>query len=221
MAQAPRSTGSSLDLSEDPIENATAWFRANQKPTLYVLGAVLVTSAAIYLYRATNANTREKASAALYQAEAPLAAGKLAEAQAALQKVATRYASTSAGQQAALLLAQVFFDQKQYDAGIKSLETAAGGASPDFAASMEGLIAMGYDAKGDFGKAAEHFAKASGLAKFALDKGQYRASQARSLMSGNKLDDAKKIWEDLALDEGMAVAQEAKVRLGEIAGSAK
>ena len=36
-----------------------------------------------------------------------------------------------------------------------------------------------------------------------------------------KLDDAKKIWEDLALDEGMAVAQEAKVRLGEIAGSAK
>ena len=153
MAQAPRSTASSLDVSEDPIENATAWLRANQKPTLYVLGAVLVTAAAIYLYRATNANTREKASAALYQAEGPLAAGKLADAQAALQKVATRYASTPAGQQAALLLAQVFFDQKQYDAGIKSLETAVGGASPDFAASMEGLIATGYDAKGDFGKA--------------------------------------------------------------------
>ena len=221
MAQAPRSAAHTASLSDDPIENATTWLREHRRPALYVLGAVTVAVSAVSLFRTTNANTREKASAALYQAQAPLSEGKLPDAQAALQKVATRWPSTAAGQQAAMLLAQVHYEQKQYDAGIKALETAIGSASPDFSASIEGLMGTGYDAKGDFAKAAEHYAKASALAKFALDKGQYRASQARSLMSGNKLDEAKRIWQDLLLDDGASVSQEAKVRLGEIAGLAK
>ncbi len=221
MAQATRSSSSLVAHSDDPIENVSSWFQANLKPISYGLGAVIVTAGAIFLYRTTNMNAREKASAALYQAQAPLSEGKLPEAQAALEKVVTRYASTASGQQAAMLLAQVLFDQKQYDAGIKVLESASGSAGADFSASLQGLIGAGYDAKGEYIKAAEHFEKASGMAKFELDKGQFRASEARSLMSGKKLEEAKKIWEDLATREGLPFAQEAKVRLGEIAGTVK
>lgn len=221
MAQATRSSSSIIAPSDDPIENVSSWFQANQKPLLYGFGALIVAAGAIFLYRTTNTNAREKASAALYQAQAPLSEGKLPEAQAALEKVVSRYASTASGQQAAMLLAQVLFDQKKYDAGIKVLESASSSAGADFSASLQGLIGAGYDAKGDYIKAAEHFEKASTMAKFELDKGQFRASEARSLMSGKKLEEAKKIWEDLATREGLPFAQEAKVRLGEIAGSAK
>lgn len=221
MAQAPRTTVSTADLSDDPIENISSWFQANQKPIIYGISAIAVAAVAIFLYRSNDASTREKASRALYEAQAPLSQGKLPEAAGALEKVANRYGSTTAGQQATLLLAHVLFDQKKYDAGIAALQKGQGSASADFAASFEGTIAAGYEAQSKFVEAAEHFGKAAALAKFPMEKGTFLSSQARSLMSGNKPAEARKIWEELAKDESLPFAQEAQVRLGEIVGSSK
>ena len=221
MAQATRTTVATADLSDDPIENITSWFQSNQKPIIYGVSAIAVAAVAIFLYRSNDASTREKASRALYEAQAPLSQGKLPEAAGALEKVANRYASTTAGQQASLLLAHVLFDQKKYDVGIAALQKAQGSASADFAASFEGTIAAGYEAQNKFVEAAEHFGKAAALAKFPMEKGTFLSSQARALMAGNKPADARKIWEELTKDESLPFAQEAQVRLGEIVGSAK
>lgn len=221
MAQAPRSAASHAATSHDPIESVSNWLQLNSKPILYAVGGVAVAAAAVFLYRSTTASTREKASAALYQAQAPFAEGKFDEAKGALEKVASRYGSTASGQQAAILLAQVFYEQKQYDGGIKALEGALGSASSDFKASMESMIAAGYEMKGSWNDAATHYGKAQAAATFPADKHTYQAAQARSLMAAGKSDEAKKIWEELAQLDGQSVQQEANVRLGELAAAKK
>ena len=221
MAQATRTTVTTANLSDDPIENISGWFQANQKPIIYGIAAIAIAAVAIFLYRSNDASTREKASRALYEAQAPLSEGKLPEAAAALEKVANRYGSTAAGQQASLLLAHALFDQKKYDAGIAALQKAQGSASADFAASFEATIGSGYEAQSKFVDAAEHFGKAAALAKFPMEKGTFLSAQARALMSGNKPAEARKVWEELRKDESLPFAQEAQVRIGEIVGSSK
>ncbi len=221
MAQAPRTTVSTSDLSDDPIEKATHWAQTNQKPLLYGAAAIVVAVSAILIYRSNEASTREKASRALYEAQAPMSEGKLPEAEAALQKVSARYVSTAAGQQATILLAHVLFEQKKFAEGITALQKAQGATNGDFASSLESTIAAGYEAQGKFAEAGEHYGKAAGLATQAMEKGQMQSSQARALMLAGKPDEAKTIWEDLSKDESLPFAQEAQVRLGEIAGAKK
>jgi tetratricopeptide (TPR) repeat protein len=85
MAQATRnprtSPGASAPLSDDPIESATTWLQLNSKPILLVVGGAAVAAAAVMIYRSNMAATREKASVALYEAQAPFVQGKLPEAQ--------------------------------------------------------------------------------------------------------------------------------------------
>jgi len=219
MAQATRNAaGSSASLSDDPIESVSTWFQVNSKPILMAVGGVAVAAAAVMLYRSSTASTREKASAALYEAQTPYVQGKMPEAEKALGNVATRYGSTAAGQQAAVLLAQVQFDQNKVDDGIKTLEKALGSSSAEFKASIEALIAAGYEQKKDFVKAAEHYAKAATAAQFKSEKYNQQANQARSLMTAGKDADALKIWEELAKLDGEPIQQEANVRIGELLG---
>lgn len=221
MAQATRSSIPTADLSDDPIENVSSWLQTNQKPLLYGIVALAVAVGAIFLYRTNESSTREKASRALYEAQGPMVEGKMAEAASALEKVATRYSGTSSGDQASILLAQVLFDEKKYDAGLAALTKVQSSAGADFSASIEGTLAVGYEAQGKFAEAADHYGKAAGLAKFPVEKGQYQSSQARAFMSAGKSAEAGKLWLELSKSDNLSFSQEAQVRLGEIAGLKK
>ena len=217
MAQATRSTSG---LSDDPIENMTDWLQVNAKPVMLGLAGAVLLGAGIFGYRYLSASKMAEASAALYQAQQPMVEGKLPEAQAALQRVSTRYDGTSAGQQATILLAQVLYLQNQYQAGITVLEKAHSGATSDNLPAFEAMTAAGYEGLKDFEKAAASYAKAADASAFSKDKGLYHAAQARSLMVAGKSDKAKPIWQELSADQNSAFGQEARVRLGEIAGAA-
>lgn len=219
MAQAPRSS-SLAGLSDDPLENATTWLQVNSKPILIGLAGAVIVAGGIFLYRSMSASKMAEASAALYRAQVPLLEGKLPEAQAALQSVATRYSGTRSGEQASLLLAQALYDLKQYQGAITMLEKARGSASADAKGSFEAMIAAGYENLGQLDKAAEHYGAAASATSVKTEKEQYQTSQARSLLLAGKTEEAKKIFQELALETGSPGAQEARVRLGEIAGAA-
>lgn len=218
MAQATHSSSHQASHhSDDPLESFAHWFQNNVKPIGYVVGAAVVVGAGVLFYRSSENTKRERASAALYEAQAPFAQGKFDEAESALAKVVTRYGATSSGQQAAMLLAQVFYEQKKYDEGIDKLKQAVGSASVEFRPSMEALIAAGYEMKTDFVQAADHYAKATAATQFVAEKRTFQASQARSLMAAGKNDEARALWESLAQFDGDPIQAEANIRLGELA----
>ncbi|MBL0172387.1 MAG: tetratricopeptide repeat protein [Gemmatimonadaceae bacterium] len=221
MSQASRSSASTAGLSDDPLENLAAWFQVNQKPILTVVGVVALSAAAIFGYRWMDASKRADASDALYKATAPLQEGKLPETAIELEKVVKRFGGTPSGSQAAMMLGQVYFDQQKYPEGIAALEKAKGSAGSAFEASIEALVAVGYEAQGKFEVAAEHYGKAATAAKFPLDKGANHANQARNLTLAGKTAESRKIWEELTKNEDLPFAQEAQVRLGELTGAGK
>lgn len=221
LSTASRSAAASAGASEAPIESMTDWIAANRRPLLYGAVGVALVAAGASIWRMSQATASANASKALYEAQLPMAEGKLPEAKTALEKVVTRYGSTASGSQAVLLLAQVLYDQQQYDAGIAALTKAVGGAPAEFVAPMRGLLAAGYEGKGQLKEAAAEYAKAAKASAFPADAKMYDASQARSLQAAGLAAEAKAVWERLASAEGEAYAQEARVRLGELAGAGK
>jgi len=221
MAQATRTSSTSVGLSDDPIENASAWFQVNQKPIVIGIGIIAISAAAIFGYRWMDANKRTEANNELYRATAPLSEGRLPEAQTALEKVVKRFGGTSSGNQASLLLAQVMYEQKKFAEGIASLEQAKGAAGSEFTSPIEAMMAVGFESQGKYDDAAEHYGKAASSAKFPLDRATNQAQQARNLTLAGKPAEARKLWEELAKDEDLPFAQEAQIRLGELAGAGK
>ena len=220
MAQATRTTPGTSGLSDDPVENMTDWLTANARPVMMGVAGAVILGLGIFGYRYLSESKIAEASAALYKAQGPMLEGKLPEAQAALQQVSTRYGGTGAGQQATILLAQVLYEQKNYQTGVNVLEKAQSDASKQNVAAFNAMTAAGYEGLQNWAKAAEFYAKAADASEFHKDKANYRASQARSLMLAGKTDLAKPIWQELKDGSDAQFAQEARVRLGEIAGAA-
>lgn len=217
----PANSPTSVPLkSDDPLENATLWLQANGKLVGIGAAVIAVIGLGIYGVRASDAKKSANASTALYAAQGPLQEGKVEVAQKALDEVATRYKGTSAGEQATLLLAQSYYDAGQFAQGIERLEAARKGASSAFAASMDVLIAGGYEGLADFERAAEQYGKAATSAGSETERDGHMLSQARMLMRAGKNAEAIALFETLLAKEGSPYAQEAAVRLGELRASA-
>lgn len=202
--------------SDEPLDNFAHWVQTNGKSL--GIGAVVLAIAGVAVWgiRASDAKKAANASTALYAAQAPLYENNIPVAQTALDEVATRYQGTTAGEQATLLLAQTYYDAGEFEQGIEKLEAARSGASAAFTASMEALMAAGYEGMFDFDKAAAEYASAANSAESKTERDGYRLMQARALVRANKTAEAEAIFEDLLADRGSPYSQEAAVRLGEM-----
>ena len=98
---------------------------------------------------------------------------------------------------------------------MKEIEVAgkAGGSE----ASLQSLIGDGYSQLGKTVDAAKAYERAADAAEFDTERAYYRAKAARSYATAGNVNDAKRIWSQLATDEkAQAVAAEARVRLAEL-----
>ncbi len=224
MAKTSRPVNPSAPLaagSDDPLESATLWLQANGKLVGIGVAVVAVIGLGIYGVRASDAKKQANASTALYAAQGALYQGQADSARVALQGVIDRYGSTSAGEQAVLLLAQSHFDAGEFAEGIAILEEARSGASASFSASMDVLLAAGYEGQANFEKAAEYYDSAAKAAGSSAERDAHRLAQARSLMRAGKDAEAKVLFEELRSKPGSPYAQEAAVRLGELMASGR
>jgi predicted negative regulator of RcsB-dependent stress response len=212
----PPSTNS-LGKDEDFLETAAHWVQTNGKAI--AIGAVVVAAVGLGVYgvRASDEKKRINASQALADAQMKLFVGEPDSAVPALVAVADRYRGTSAGEQALLLAVRAEYESGKFDAGIKRLEEARKGASPAFAASMDGLAAAGYEGLSQFEKAAEFWARAAAAAKGDEARRGFELAQARNLARAGKTAEAETIFSALVkADTVTSVTQEAALRLGEL-----
>src|SRR5881275_2586975 len=123
------------------------WFQINSR---YIgIGAVVVAVAAAgyWFYLRSQQIKTVNAERSLMQAEQSLQSGNTALATSDLQRVATRYKGTSAGTEAAMLLAQTDYNTGKYQDGVKVLEEVSGKAGGS-EASLQSLIGDGYSQLG-------------------------------------------------------------------------
>ena len=209
-------SSSSLD---DTTENVADWMQRNARGVTIGVIVLLAIGLGAWLWRSQANSKRERADIALARAEAPLQTGDVATAQRELQTVATAYAGTPAGTQAALQLAKSLYDQGKYAEGLAVLAK-VNDAPEDLQASVRALTGAGHEGAGKYAEAAKAYEDAAAAARFPVSRARYRADAARSYQLGGNAEAARKIWADLINDRESGLAEEANVRLGELSAAA-
>jgi predicted negative regulator of RcsB-dependent stress response len=201
----------------DRAQTFLDWTKINSTALMTGAAVVVVAAAGFWFYQRSQQIKAANAERALLNAKQSLSAGNLQLAQTDLQNVYSKYSSTSAGVEAALLLAQVSYDNNKPQDGISTLEkvvgTSAGSAQEATIRSLEG---DGYAQMGKLSDAAKQYEAAAGATSFETEKAFYRSKAARMYQAAGDTAKARQIWSDLASDPKATMASEAKVRLGEL-----
>lgn len=215
MASSSTRVASTTDSLDDATESVADWARLHAK-TL-AIGAIVLAAgvAGLAIYRSTESTRATRAEAAFLEAQAPLATRDLPAAERQLRQVATRYDGTAAGAQAHMLLAQVLFDQGKHQAGLDALAQADD--APDaLRPSIRLLTAAGHEGLGKYADAARVYEQAAADVRGQSREQELRANAARAHQLAGNADAARRIWGELAKGAEGGIADEARVRLGEL-----
>jgi predicted negative regulator of RcsB-dependent stress response len=203
-------------------ESLADWFQLNRK---YVVAGVGILAAAALGYWFVTASATRKAGQAeqqLLNARRSIMSGNAPLAQTDLKRIVDNFGNTRAGTEAALLLAESYYQERKFEAGIDVLEDFTSRGSAEYMRSK--FISMIGDGRMELGKPAEaaaDYARAADAARFEGDAAQQRAKQARALVVAGDSAKALELWEDLAESAAPGVAAEARVRVGELAAATK
>jgi predicted negative regulator of RcsB-dependent stress response len=200
-----------LSRSDDP---AGDWLRAHGRAVSIGLGLLVAAGLGGLLWRTTERSKAERADRAFNEAQAS-AQGGAAALERAMRPLVTRYAGTPAGSQAELLLVQALYDQGKFQDGLAVLDRTK--LSAEFADGGELLRAAGLEGTGraaDAAKVYERLAGTSGLV--ARRRDELRASAARAYQLAGDRASARRLWEQIIRDAGSTIADEARVRVGEL-----
>jgi tetratricopeptide (TPR) repeat protein len=206
---------------DDPTEPFANWVRQHAKSLGIAVAALVVLGGGVWLYQYASVQQSLKADEQLLLPERSLGAGNVPLAQNDLKQVVQRYKGTAAATQAAMLLAQTYYDQNKQADGIAVLEgVPRGGASAPFGPAVESLIAVGYSDQAKYREAATHYQTAASLTPYKDVRQQYTANAARAFTLAGDTAKAIELWTQLASDESSPEAPEAHLRLGELTAKA-
>ncbi len=218
MSKTEAAAGQPADAFDDRAESAMDWVRANARTIAIALGVVALVAVIWLVVRWNQDRNAIAAESQLNRARQSYAQGNLPLAQTDLRRVIQRYGGSAAGSQAAMLLAQTYFEQGKADSGLKVLNDAEAADADESA--FEALKGAGLEQKKEYAQAAERYRAASASADGKISKDRYLADAARALTSAGNKAAAATIWESLSKDETSVFAAEARVRLGELTATA-
>ena len=199
-------------------ESFVDWFRINSR--LVSIGAVVVIAVAfgIWFYNRSVVLKNENADKKLMAAKQSIGSGNIPLAQTDLKRVADQYASTSAGAEAGMLLAQLKLDQGDYAGAVTSLKDLTSRiSSGPYAASLRALLGDAYAQLGKPAEAAAEYDRASQLTSMPNERALLLSKVGRAFAAAGNHDKARQAWEALsAQQDNQALAAEARLRLGEL-----
>lgn len=196
------------------------WLARNTRKVLIGLAVVAAAAAAFWWYRTTMVRKEAFASQALDRARAAAEAGNLPLAASDLARVVDRFAGTKAGDQAAILLAQVRLTQGQVAEAVNGLQSFVQGRHPDYVrASAYSLLGSGLENQGKLREAGDAYRRASESARLDYLKATYLIDASRALAAAGDTAGARAALVQLLTEYAeLDQASEARVRLGELGG---
>jgi predicted negative regulator of RcsB-dependent stress response len=201
----------------DRAQTFLDWTKINSKALTAGAVVVVVAAAGFWFYQRSQAITAANAQRALMNAKQSLSAGNLQLAQTDLQSVYSRYGSTAAGVEAAMLLAQVSYDNGKPQDGIAMLEKVSGSrAASTLEPTIKSLEGDGYSQMGKMSDAGKQYEAAAAASGFEVEKGFYQSKAARAYQAAGDTAKARAIWTELSTNVNASMTTEAKVRLGEL-----
>ena len=216
-AKAPQQETQAEKSAVDHAQTILDWTAINSKVLTIGVAVIAVAAVIFWFYGRSRQIQQTNGQKALLNAKQSLASGNLQLAQTDLQSVYSRYGSTEAGVEAAMILATMSYDNNQPQDGLSLLQKVEGSRA---AASVQGTIRSlegdGYSLMGKLPDAAKQYEAAASATSFPLEKGFYQSKAARAYQAAGDTAKARSLWTSLANDPNASMATEAKVRLGEL-----
>ena len=212
------STRPEQDSAVTTAQTFIDWTRVNSKALTAAAAVVVVAALGYWFYVRSKEIQAANADRALVSARESLDKGNMPLAQSDLQRVISRYASTPAGLQAAMLLAQIDYDQGKVAEGQKALndlmsEAKATGSEP----AVRSLVGDGYMQMGKASDAAKAYEAAANATSLVNEKQFQQAKAARAYETARDTAKARQLWSALADDpKAGPFTGEARLRLGEL-----
>jgi TolA-binding protein len=206
---------------KDPVEAALIWIKKHRNP-LSVGGAIVIFAAASVWFLTTAQQRKEAfAAAALAEARAVAAAGNPALAASDLDQLVNTYGGTTAGEEAALLIAQIRLLEGQPSAAIEALRRLIdAGPRDQFLAPAHGLLGNAREETGDYQAAAAAYLTAAEAAWYDFLTAEYLLDAGRALElaadTASAIAAYERVLRDYDLDHAQQFAVEARVRLAEL-----
>jgi predicted negative regulator of RcsB-dependent stress response len=197
------------------VESFMDWFHVNSR--WVGIGAVIALAAIAGTWYSMRAKAikLENADRQLLVAKQSVASGNVPLAESDLQKVADRYAGTTAGAEAGLMLGQLKLEKGDYQGAAEYLKGLSARLDGPNAASAKGLLGDAYSQLNKPAEAAAEYEAAANSTKMPSEKAFYLARAGNAYMDANRNAEARRIWEALSKQQdNAAVAAEARVRLG-------
>jgi predicted negative regulator of RcsB-dependent stress response len=179
-----------------------------------VAAAILIAGAGAWFFVRSKAIKEQRADTQFQSAMQSVFSGNSQLAQSDLKKVVARYNGTTAGTEAALQLAQLYYKDSKFKEGIDVLKQVQ--PAEDLAYDVSSLLGVGYEGLNQGMQAAAAYEDAAKRARFSSDRDAARFNAARSYVLAGKTDMAVKILSDLVSDFKSVFAPQARVLLGEI-----
>lgn len=196
---------------DDPTENFSEWLNEHASKVLAGVAIVVVVLGGIWFVKSNAARKDSRASLALSQAGG---AANPADLERQLTEVGQRYKGTAPGTEALLTVAQLQYDAGKYQEGMATLGKADAPSAMSNAVKL--LRAAGDEGLGKYAEAAKLYEEVAGATTPLAEKVQYQASAARAYQAANDKASALRIWNELSQVEGLGIADEARVRIGEL-----
>ena len=213
-----------------PVPSAPAgqdwgqWIKEHSRQVGFGLAGAVLVAAAVWLYVTSEQRKEVFASQALTKARSDAEAGDLPLAAYDLSQLTDRYGGTRAADQGAVMLGEVRLVQggTQTDAAVKGLQAFVEKRHPDFiTASALSLLGGGLEQERKYREAADAYKKAADVIPYDFLKAQYLLDEGRTLaVAGDSAGARKAYGEVLERFGALNQAAEARVRLGELGGTA-
>lgn len=215
---APLPTGTTPVAQRDWGE----FLKSHAREVGYAAAAIAVVGVAVWLYVSSEARKQAFAAQALNQARGEEEAGNLPLAANSLTRLLERYGGTRAAEDAAVLLNAVLLREGQTATAVQNLQKFVASSHPkDILASGWSLLGGGLESQQKFKDAANAYRKVAEVATHDFLRAQGLLDAGRVLAAAGDTAGARAAYgEVLQKYGGIPQAGEARVRMGEVGGTA-
>ena len=203
---------------QDRVEAIVRWVKSHERAVLIAAVIVAVAGGGVWFVFSAKARREAFAQRELNQAQSAVDASNLPLAASDLERIASRYGSTMAGQEAQLLLGQVHLQQGQGGLAVKQLQDyVASNPVQEFRAQAYDLLGVALEQTGQFQEAGKAYEAGATDSPYRFLTAKLLVDAGRSYTVAGDTAAAVRVLKRVADDFADApAAAEAEIRLGEL-----
>jgi predicted negative regulator of RcsB-dependent stress response len=208
----------SVRHDDDAIARIFAWIKQNQRTAKWTAGVVVFLAASVWFYLSYVERRESFAARELQQARSAVASGNAPLAASDLSRIASSYRNTAAGQEAAIVLAQLRLLQGQAALAVPDLRLfLASNPGQGYAASAHALLAAALEQVGNAAEAGKEYEAAAESYPYNFLKAQNLVEAGRVYWAAGDTAKAAAAYGRVLKDfKDQPGALEARIRLSEL-----